>query len=191
MMNLENISSNFFYHLQFDFSCEDWPTDRMNQEDPFPKWFLSWWKIYGLSGLLTIPYQLTRLKIDGFFEPNMLQTRVLYKHLKDLIELEDISFLNEIRRCGHTHWFVTQEISARQLVPSNNGTQMEYNDFHQQSNPDTNPFEFINFFQPPEDHEDKIWESEKEVTVQYFSTYIIGHFGHRYYTHPQISFFVL
>lgn len=35
MMNLENISSNFFYHLQFDFSYEDWPTERMNCEDPF------------------------------------------------------------------------------------------------------------------------------------------------------------
>ena len=113
-----------------------------------------------------MPYQLTRLKIDGFFEPNMLKTRVLYKHLKDLIELEDISFLNSIKRCGHTHWFVTQVINARQIVPSNDGTQMEYNYFHRQSDPDTNPFELISFLQRPENYEDKIWESEKEVTVQ-------------------------
>jgi len=43
-MNLENISSNFFYHLQFDFRYEDWPTSRMNHEDPFPAWFIRWWK---------------------------------------------------------------------------------------------------------------------------------------------------
>lgn len=172
MMNLENISSNFFYHLQFDFSYEDWPTKRMNQEDPFPNWFGGWWKLYGLNAILTMPYQFTRLKIDGFSAPGTLHTRVLYKSLKDLIEIEDIAFLNAIRRCGHTYWFVAQRICARQLVSSTDGTRMEYNDFHQQSDPDNNPFEEINFLLPPEDHENKIWESEKEVTIQFFSTHL-------------------
>ena len=138
-----------------------------------------------------MPYQFTRLTIDGFSAPDMLQTRVLYKALKDLIELEDIAFLNALRRCGRTQCFISQRISARQLAQSTDGTRMEYNDFHQQSDPNANPFEQINFLQLPEDHESKIWESKKEVTVQYFSTYLIGHFRHSYHTHPQVSFFAL
>jgi len=84
-MNLENISSNFFYHLQFDFRYEDWPTSRMNHEDPFPAWFIRWWKIYGLSALLIKPYTLCRLKIDGFSEPQSCTSM-----LKTLSELKTL-----------------------------------------------------------------------------------------------------
>jgi len=116
-MNLENISSNFFYHLQFDFRYEDWSTSRMNHEDPFPAWFIRWWKIYGLSALLIKPYTLCRLKIDGFSEPHAHLTGILYKHVEDIVRIEDVDFINALRRCGHIHWFVTHEFTARMLTP--------------------------------------------------------------------------
>lgn len=107
------------------------------------------------------------------------------------MEIEGITFLNAIRRCGHTHWLVSQRFCARQLASSTDGTSMEYNDFHHQSDPEDNPFEEINFLHLLENHEDQIWESENGVTIQFFSTSLTDHFRHSFYTHPQVSFFVL
>lgn len=155
----------------------------MNHEDPFPAWFIRWWKIYGLSALLIKPYTLCRLKTDGFSEPHAHLTGILYKHVEDIVRIEDADFINALRRCGHTHWFVAHEFIARTLTPNRDGTQMEYNEFHLQSNPEQNPFISINFLQPLGNHESEIWESKKEVHVQCFTNYLLERFRHQHYTH--------
>ena len=57
--------------------------------------------------------------------------------------------------------------------------------------PEQNPFSEIEFLVPPDNIDDAGWESEKEVLVQYYDNSMIGHFGYRYYSYPQVAHYVL
>lgn len=77
------------------------------------------------------------------------------------------------------------------LSSHTDGSELSYDDFHDQVDPDLNPFEHICFLVPPEDHESQIWESEKEVRVQNFSHYLFERFDYHHYSHPQIEYYVM
>lgn len=157
-MNLQNFSTNMFYSLQFSFMFEDMHVEDMEEDDPVPDWFIDWWKRYGLSPLVMNPYSLTMLKIPNFSTPSMLRTHVLYKTIKNLVDLSSTHFLNGVRRCGHVRWFVMNHYKCRKILPSTN-----YEEFHQQTDSELNPFMNLNYLELPDPHDDATWESEKEV----------------------------
>lgn len=156
----------------------------MEEDDPLPNWFMEGWKIYGFSPLILKPYSFTLLKIPKFTPHSMLVAKVLYKTIRDLLELEDINFLMGIMRCGHIRWFVMNNYKTRSISTSTN-----YDEFHGQVDPNLNPFMNLNYLDLPDPHSTTIWESKKEVWVQYYSNYMIERWNYQYHTHPQIDYY--
>jgi len=104
---------------------------------------------------------------------------ILYKAIEDIADIEDLSFLQGARRCGHVRWFVTNHYKARTISSSTNN---EY--FHNQVDITSNPFQYINLMGPHDRHSSQTWESKKEMRVQYFNNYLVERFRYQYYTHP-------
>ena len=185
-MNLQNCSANLFYALQSFFLFEGMTAEALEQEDPTPDWFVDWWRIYGLSALVIKPYTLHMLKIPGFSEPRSHMSGIVYKNVGEIADISDLSFLQAIRRCGHIRWFVTNYYKARAISSSTN-----YEDFHNQIDMTSNPFETINFLEPPNQNRSQMWESEKEIRVQYFNNHLIETYRYQHYSHPQIEYYVM
>ena len=100
-MTLQNYANNFFYSVQFSFEHEGVDPDIMERYDPTPPWFLEWWNIYGLSPWVIKPYALHLLDIPGFTIAHEHQRGILYKTVIDISTIEDLTFLQSTRRCGH------------------------------------------------------------------------------------------
>lgn len=124
-MNIQNFTTNMFYSLRFSFIFEGIPVEDMERENPVPEWFLDWWEKYGLSPLLIRPYALHTLRIPNF-SPQSTMADVLYKTLRELVDVSNIDFLNGVRRCSHTRWFVMNHYKCRKIAQSTN-----YEEFHQ------------------------------------------------------------
>ena len=160
-MNMQNYASNLFYSLQFSFIFDGWSVEQMEREDPTPDWFLDWWKIYGLSALITKPYSLSMLKIYGFSEPRAHQSGIFYKSVQHIADIEDLHFYHGVKGCGHVCWFVTNIYKVRLISTNYDDSQPDYEDFHERVNPEQNPFENLNFLSPPDNNPFHQWESEK------------------------------
>jgi len=187
-MGLQNFVVNLFYSVQFSFWYEHMPVEDMEEDDPLPEWFMDWWKIYGLSPLILKPYSFTLLKIPNFTPQTSCLIDVLRKTINDLINLSDVDFLQGVRRCGHVRWFVMNRYKERVIRTSNNSS---YEDFHQQINPEDNPFLHLNYLELPNPHDINLWETEKEVWVQYYSNYLIEQWNLQNYSWPQVDYYTM
>ena len=118
----------------------------------------------------------------------MLVREVLYKTIRDLVELDNIDFLNGVRRCGHVRWFVMNHYKERILRTDNN---FNYEYFHQQINPKHNPFLHLSYLELPNPQDTNNWETEKEIWVQYYSNYLIERWNLQCYSCPQIDYYTM